>query len=248
MKKLPVRFVIVRTLTNTLMLGALFYLVLVFGPMLKLEIAYRWREWRGVSYTVDPVDNANQQPSTDNQKSDVGLKMVASNTPVVENSYFSLKSTKPVPREIKVAPVSTDFGLVIEKIGVNVPVVANVDSADYEEYTQALRLGVAHAKGSSLPGEAGNVYIHGHASLGFWELGSYATVFTMLSKVERGDRVVVFYEGKRFDYEVFNKETFPGYDITPLAREFEESVLTIQTCDPPGTTLNRLIVTARLIS
>lgn len=236
MSKLPWGFIIRRTLTNTLIIGALLYILLVLGPMLKMELGYRWRAAQGAQYSLDA-----------NETSPSAVKLVAADTPVADESYFANKPTNKSLRPLKITPADTQFGLVIEKIGVNVPVVANVDSASYEEYTEALRSGVAHAKGSKLPGEMGNIYIHGHSSLGFWQLGKYATVFTLLSKLEPGDRVVLFYKDQRFDYEVFNKETFPGYDITPMIRNYEESVLTLQTCDPPGTTLNRLVVSARLV-
>ena len=228
---MPIRFIIVRTITNSLILGVIVYLVLAVAPIANQEVAYRWRAFRGVQFTVD-------EP--------IVQTAVASNEGTT--GYFALDREEVAKPPLKIEPVSPEFGIVIERIGVNAPVVANVDSGSYEEYTEALRSGVAHAEGTSFPGQEGNAYIHGHSSLGFWELGSYATVFTLLNKVEIGDRIVTYYEGERFDYEVATKEIFPGYDITPLVRTYEEAVLSIQTCDPPGTTLNRLVVTARLIS
>src|SRR3990167_4322571 len=49
--------------------------------------------------------------------------------------------------------VSTDFGIVIEKINANAKVVANVDPGDERAYTQALTQGVAAATGSTKPRE-----------------------------------------------------------------------------------------------
>jgi sortase (surface protein transpeptidase) len=44
-----------------------------------------------------------------------------------------------------------------------------------------------------------------------------------------------------------SKELLKGWDTFPLTRTTIEPILTLQTCDPPGTTLNRLVVTAKLL-
>ncbi len=235
MKGVPIRFIITHTLTNALIFGAVLYGVLAFWPIVKEELTYQWRSWRGVNYVLE--EEALREPAEKNNT-----------TRVDDSGYFATFKGVPTQQTITITPTSRAFGLVIQKIGVNVKVVKDVDSTDAEAYDRALRQGVAHAQGTSYPGEGGNVYIHGHSSLGYWQLGNYATVFTLLSKLERGDHIVIFYEDERYDYQVFNKEVFPGYDTTPLLRDYDESVLTLQTCDPPGTTLNRLIVTARLIN
>jgi len=51
-------------------------------------------------------------------------------------------------------------------------------------------------------------------------------------------------KGERFDYEVIDKRVVQGFNTLPLVRQTTYPILTMQTCDPPGTTLNRLIVTA----
>jgi len=227
-KSLPIGFIIIRTISNALIIGAVFYLVLLIWPIVKAEASYRLNRWRGIRYTVDEG------------------KPVVIEKPSPGARYFKRLAQEPTP--IKITPISKEFGIIIEKIGVNAPVVADVDSSNYEAYMEALRHGVAQAKGTKKPGEVGNTYIHGHSTLNFWQMGKYATVFTLLNKVVVGDRVVTFYKGNRYDYEVIRKEIFQGFDITPLLRDYDEPMLTLQTCDPPGTSLNRLIVTAKLVN
>jgi len=113
---------------------------------------------------------------------------------------------------------------------------------------EALSRGVAHAKGTALPGEVGNVYLFAHSSLNFWQLGKYATVFNLLRKLEPGDKIVLFYEGRRYNYIVTKREIVPRFNTKPLLKRVSEPTLTLQTCYPPGTTLNRLIITAKLHS
>lgn len=148
---------------------------------------------------------------------------------------------------INIVPVDTEFSIVIERIGVNAPIIADVSVSDEKAYKEALKHGIAHAGVSEYPSKnAGNVYLFAHASLNFFDLGGYASVFNLLRKLNYGDKVHVFYKGDDYVYEVTNKEVVKGWDIRPLARPVLEPVLTLQTCDPPGTTINRYVVTAVL--
>jgi len=150
-------------------------------------------------------------------------------------------------RPLTLQPVNAESSIVIEKIGVSAPIVINVDADDSAEYKEALKEGVAHANGSALPGSPGNTFLFAHSSLNFWELGKYATVFNLLGKLEAGDPIILFYKNKRFDYEVIDKRIVPGFNTLPLLRQTTLPVLTLQTCTPPGTTINRLIVTAKAV-
>ncbi len=159
------------------------------------------------------------------------------------SAFAGLLFSKPLTMD----PVNKDFGLIIEKIGVNVPVIADVPVMDEKAYEQALKEGVAHASSSDYPSNSpGNVYIFAHASVNFWQLGKYATVFNLLRKLDTDDVIHLFYEGKDHTYIVVNKEVVKGWNTFPLQRSVIEPLLTLQTCDPPGTTLNRLVVTAKL--
>lgn len=163
---------------------------------------------------------------------------------LADSVFARFLSTRP----IKMEPVDRDFGLVIERLGVNVPIVADVPVTDEAAYTEALKTGVAHAITSQYPSEEpGNVYLFAHASLNFFRLGRHATVFNLLRKLEAGDRVHVFYQGDTYVYEVVNNEVVRGWNTYPITRPVLEPILTLQTCDPPGTTINRMVVTAKLL-
>ncbi|MEA2020335.1 MAG: sortase [Patescibacteria group bacterium] len=210
------------TIANALIIGGILLLGITIWPTVSSE-AWYWakRVERGVKCKIYNLDCAK--------------------TP---DSLFAPLANSPTP--LKVTPISSEFAVVIEKIGVNAPVIKNVPAGSKDQYMAAMRRGVAHAKGTALPGEAGNTYLFAHSSLNFWELGKYATVFNLLRKLEKGDRVSVVLDNQRFVYEVSNKEIVSGFNTTPLLRETSEPTLTLQTCHPPGTTLNRLIVTAKL--
>ena len=143
--------------------------------------------------------------------------------------------------------INNEFAIVIPKIDVNAPIVEDVSMADFDEYMTALESGVAHARGTSLPGDPGNMFLFAHSSLNFWQLGPYATVFNLLNKLEEDDLVVIVKDSKSYLYKVKTTEVVSGWNTDPFYAESDEHILTLVTCYPPGTTVNRLVVTAEYV-
>lgn len=218
-------FIITHTLSNFLILSGIFILSFSLFPTVRVEVWYRIKEFRGITFSLD--------------------KNADSSSSIKEHSPFGFLLSKYPP--IKVTPVNQDYSIVIEKIGVNAPIVPGVNVANRTDYMEALKNGVAEAAGSVHPGEVGNTYLFAHSALDFWDFGPYALVFTLLNRLEVGDRVVLFYHSQRYDYEIVNREIVKGFNTEPLGRQYDSPTLTLQTCDPPGTALNRLIVTAKLV-
>lgn len=209
-----------RIIPNVFIFTGVIFLILAYGPLVKDELWYQLKTLKGQEYGLNI---ANGQ---------------------ADSAFGRFLSTTP----ITITPVNKDFSVVIEKIGVNAPITADVPVTDERAYNEALKKGVAHASISQYPSKSpGNTYLFAHSSINFWELGKYATVFNLVRKLEIGDRIHVFYQNQDFVYEVVNKETLKGWNTYPLTRPVIEPTLTIQTCDPPGTTLNRLVITAKLI-
>ena len=207
---------------NILIFTGILFLLMSFGPLIAQEIWYFVKDMK------------NQEYSLDTEKGEE------------EYSVFSSLLTKSTTLKIK--PINEDFSIVIEKIGVNAPIVPDVSVVDEKAYKEALKTGVAHAISSDYPTTApSNVYLFAHASLNFWDLGKYATVFNLLRKMDFKDKINIFYQGDRYVYEVVNKEVVKGWDTNSITRSVIEPILTLQTCDPPGTTINRFVVTAKLI-
>lgn len=144
-----------------------------------------------------------------------------------------------------IVPIDTQFGIVIPKIGANAKIIPNVDTSDEPTYLEALKGGVAHAQGSGLPGDQNHIYIFAHSTDYFWNVGSYNAVFYLLSKLENGDEVNIFYDGKRHKYTVEGQKIIDPSEVEYITRKTPNELLTLQTCWPPGTTLKRLLVFAR---
>lgn len=219
MKKFSLKVFLATWLAYILVLGGLAILGMTYVPILSSEVWYRLKNAKKQTYSL----------TADNGK---------------RPSLFSMYLSKD---PVKLVPVNRDFSLIIEKINVNVPVVKDVPVSDEKLYMAALKNGVAQALGTAYPNEKGNVYIFAHSSISFFRFGKYATAFNLLRKLEEGDKIHIFYKYKDYTYEVINKEIVKGFETTPLTRKVLEPILTLQTCDPPGTTLNRLIVTSKLV-
>lgn len=136
--------------------------------------------------------------------------------------------------------------IVIDSIKVDAPISWRVINQD-NDVRLALQKGVIHISGTALPGEQGNVFITGHSSDLLWSKGSYKTVFALLNKLVVGDEIQVKYQGTTYTYKVTGSKVVSP-DETSVMNPTKEPTLTIVTCTPVGTSLRRLVITARQTS
>jgi LPXTG-site transpeptidase (sortase) family protein len=211
---------------NTLIFGGIVYLLVSFYPVLSVQAQYYLSQW---------ANGDNNQYQTEE---------------LPEKSFGNHLEQAPeltTGPELPYAPVNTNFSVVIPKINVNTPVVADVNPGDKRAYMAALNDGAAHALGTAKPGEVGNAYVFAHSTADIFNIERYAAVFTLLNKLEVDDRITTFYNNTRYDYKVSRKYIVDFNDVHPLTATYDRPVLTLQTCDPPGTEFKRLIITAELI-
>jgi sortase A len=145
-------------------------------------------------------------------------------------------------------PVGKDPLIIIPKINVQIPVVYDLDTIDEEAIQNALEGGVVHYSDTALPGYDGNVVIVGHSSNNIFNKGKYKFAFVLLSRLEPGDTFYLQKGGKRFTYEVYQKKIVKPDDVSVLRPDNRTATATLITCDPPGTSINRLVVTGEQIS
>jgi LPXTG-site transpeptidase (sortase) family protein len=144
--------------------------------------------------------------------------------------------------------VNSKFSIVVPKIEAKANIVANVDTAKEEDYLNALKVGVAHAKGTNFPGEGKLIYLFSHSTNSPLEAARWDAVFYLLDKVHEGDHVIIFYQDKKYEYEVTETRVVAATDISWLRpAENDKEVLILQTCTPPGTSWKRLLVIAKPI-
>lgn len=149
--------------------------------------------------------------------------------------------------ELTVGPQSK---LIIPKINVDAPVIYDVGN-DYNSQMAAMEKGIAHFAipgANSHPGEIGNTVLSGHSSNDLFDGGDYKFIFAQLDKLNVGDTIYANYKSKRYTYTITKKEVVAPNDVHKLVYTTKKPIMTLITCTPLGTSLNRLLVTAEQIS
>lgn len=123
----------------------------------------------------------------------------------------------------------------------------NIEKARVVVGGEDLTKSLVHYLPQSLPGEYGNVAIFGHSTLPqLYNPKDYKTIFTYLSSLEKGDKIYVNVGEFEYQYEVTTLFIVKPQEISVLEQKKDDSYLTLITCEPPGTWLERLVVTAKL--
>ncbi len=202
---------------------SLFGLGLFLFPLFRAELAYRL--WH-------PHQAAFQNLSTNKIQ-------LAANTIANHNSYLSPSDTGGV------APANQDFGLVIPKVGINSKILADVDPNNKAAFETDLKMGVAQARGTALPGQKGFIYLFGHSSDYLWNDNPLATLLYPLNYLNKGDDIYLVYQKRVYLYRVTDKQIVSPNDFQFLTSSENSNALYIQTCWPPNTDWQRLIITAK---
>jgi len=159
-----------------------------------------------------------------------------------ELSSFSSPEQLNIKKEKRNFEIPKNFYLQVPKLKIKNGVIeTNCFNMNHED-------SLGHYAGTALPGEVGNVYIYGHSVLPFFfNEKNYKTIFSTLHTLEKGDEIIVRFNGKRYTYQVYEKRIKTPDKVNPLEIIKEGSqTLTLMTCTPPGTTLKRLMVDAIL--
>lgn len=168
----------------------------------------------------------------------------ALNKPLVdESAILAAQDTASVQYEAQSLGVDSHFSIYIPKIDVGSNILANIDAGVEEEYSQALKQGIAHAKGTSFPGMGENIFVFSHSTDFDFNVERFNAKFYLLNKLEAGDNIIVYFSDKKYIYTVTDKKIVSPENTSALNPTGEE-VLTLQTCYPPGTSLKRLIIQA----
>lgn len=228
--KEKIRFLIVRTIGNFLVLFAIFGVLATFGPALYYEAQYRIIQVRGIHFSVD--DQARSEKAPEIQKS-------------IRRTSPSFADVLSGPKEQILVPVDSIFSILISKIGINARIFPNVDPSTPDVFLPVLQKGIAHAKGTFFPGQKGNIYLFAHSTDNFWNAGRYNAIFYLLKDLRNGDDVVIFYQNVRYNYKVTKLEITGPSEVSFITRaQVGKELLILQTCWPPGTTWQRLLVFA----
>lgn len=225
-KKEYCKIFLLRFIGNFLIIFSVFVIVKTLYEPLKQEIIYFKNIFLNKKYSV--VNNS-QLINSKPQKGILSSLTKSNNIEIL-------------------TPIDPNFSIIIPKIGANAKIIPNIDPTNEDEYLSALREGVAHTKGSFFPGEGGHIVLFAHSTDYFWNITSYNAIFYLLYKLEKGDEVDIFYKGQRIVYRVVGQKIVNPDEVEFITQKTKKEYLTLQTCWPLGTTLQRLLVFAERIS
>lgn len=225
------RVLLLRTIGNFLVLASLFMIAKTFYVPVKQEIKYLIENLANKKYLVAEMTDG---------------KFYIQPTEQVKKGFLN-ETLKIKPVEVLV-PEDPEFSLVVPKIGANSRILANIDASDENIYLDALNKGIAHTWGTAFPGEGGHIFLFAHSTDYFWNVSTYNAIFYLLNKLENNDEINIFYNRKKYVYKVIGKEVVSPSEVTYLTRKTNKEFLTLQTCWPPGTTLERLLVFATRVA
>ncbi len=147
-----------------------------------------------------------------------------------------------------IAP-STTPEVIIPKINVEIPVDYNINTTSEAVIENDLEQGVIHYPTTTVPGQNGNAAFFGHSSNNILNPGKYKFAFVLLHDLVPGDVFYLTYNDKVYAYKVFSKTIVNPNDVYVLnSVAGHQATATLITCDPPGTSINRLVVVGDQIS
>ncbi len=137
-----------------------------------------------------------------------------------------------------------DFYIYVPKIDASARVYPNVSAVNKEIYLPVLQKGVAHLKGSNFPNEGESIFLFAHSTNSPFNAIRYNAVFMLLNELNENDQIIIFFNGEKHIYNVFDKKVVNSDSIEYLNWTNNKETLILQTCWPPGTTWKRLLVFA----
>lgn len=157
-------------------------------------------------------------------------------TVVDEATFFETQETEPIapPTDSYAAEPVISLGRIqIPKIG--------VDDEMYEGIRMTtLDYGPGHWPGSAMPGQAGNIVVGGHRT-------SKHRVFRDVDQLVAGDQIIFTDDNGTHVYAVSRVEIVEPTDVW-IINPTPTPTATLFACHPPGSTAQRIVVFADLIS
>lgn len=133
-----------------------------------------------------------------------------------------------------------EYSLAIPSLGIKQAVV----KVNTDDLTKSL----IQYRQTALPGSPGAPIIFGHSTLPqFFNPVNYLTVFSTLPTIKTGADIFVDYSGVQYTYRVSKTYEVKPNDVWILRQDYNQKLLKLVTCVPPGTKLRRLVVEAQLI-
>ncbi|MDX1535481.1 MAG: class E sortase [Candidatus Spechtbacterales bacterium] len=183
----------------------------------------------GISASEELAENQNEL--TQNSINNSGVEIVGTSS-----SVTSTTASQDTSSTVNMIPQGNT--LVIPKIGVNISIIESTNAE------WAWDRGAWRDPKTSTPDNGGNTALSAHR---FRYRPPYQATFYLLDKLENGDLVYIYWEGKKYTYRV-NSEKIVDPSATEVLNPTDNSIVTLITCHPLFSTESRLVITGELIS
>lgn len=158
-------------------------------------------------------------------------------------------SATPIIVDPSAVATSSTPEIIIPKINLEIPIDYSQTSTNENVIENALEQGIVHYPTTVLPGQTGNAAFFGHSSNNIFNPGKYKFAFVLLHELVPGDTFYITFSGKVYIYKVFSSQIVDPSDVGVLNNVPDHpATATLITCDPPGTSLHRLVVVGDQIS
>ena len=163
----------------------------------------------------------------------IGINLYIVSMPLLPQLVFWASSRSAVEQVSHgTTPIPSENRVVIPSLNLSEQIHEGGDESVLEK-------GVWRRPQGSMPGDKGNVVLAGHRFT-----FNDPAVFYHLDKMRPGQQIILYWEAKKFIYEVTRV-----YEVEPTALEVERQDgadrLTLYTCTPLWTSTNRLVVEAK---
>lgn len=139
--------------------------------------------------------------------------------------------------------------VIIPKINAQIPVDYSLSTTDEKVIEKSLDNGAVHYPITALPGQNGNAAFFGHSSSNIFNNGKYKFAFMLLHEMSKGDTFYLTYNHKLYIYKIISTQIVSPKQVSVLDPiPGQTATATLITCDPPGSSINRLVVVGQQIS
>ena len=133
----------------------------------------------------------------------------------------------------------------IPKISISVPLVFPRES-EKTNLERFLDKGAILFPESSLPGSAGETIVLGHSAPPGWPKIKHDWIFTRISELNKGDKIIIYYNHRKYGYTVFDKFILDKGQKVPNSLKNSQNALVLLSCWPPGKNYKRMAIRATL--
>lgn len=153
--------------------------------------------------------------------------------------------------DIEITPFTNR--IIVPKIWKNIPLLEvknrtiSWESELNDIFMKELEKWIIRYPGSAKPGKEWNSFIFGHSSNLPWMKWDYNDVFAKLDNLVYWDEVIAYYWQEKYTYKIREKKVIKPGDVSILKQDPDKTKITLMTCRPIWTTINRLVVIWELV-